>query len=111
MSTDVKPATSRQIAYIGRLYGELGEEIPEVKAELSNFEASKLIGELISKTQRNGPVAINEPRLGMAMKECFKLWHDRDVLGKNREAFIKETILTYRLFTEIVERLAQDNDR
>ena len=91
------------MAYIERLHSELGEKPPE--AELNSLEASMLIGELISKSQQNGNMKINEPRLGMAMKECFKLWHDRDVLGKNKEAFIKETIRTYQLFTEIVQRL------
>ena len=114
MSLAVKPASSRQMAYIERLLLELGERKPEVKEELSSVEASLMIGKLISKTQQkdgsNGEVKINEARLGMVMKECYRVWKHwgRDVLGNRRQAFIEDVILTYNLFTEIKTCLEQD---
>jgi len=115
MSTDVmaRPASSRQLAYIERLYGEMGEAFPETGKDLSSTEASKLITRLVSNTSQNGASnrsgangRLNEARLGMAMKECFRVWNGlgRDVLGLRRKAFIEEAINTYNLFTEIVER-------
>ena len=115
MSTQVmeKPASERQLAYIKRLQMEIGEESPEISEEMSSAEASMIIGELVAKAQkRNGanePKKINEPRLGMAMKECFREWKKwgwdmfRDEERKSR--FINEVIATYGLFTEIAETL------
>ena len=109
-----KPASSRQIAYIQRLQAELGQNGPEISDEMSSFEASKLISELIGKAQKNGAVngqgkkvRINEPRLGMAMKECFRLWKGNgwDIYGKHREPFIKDAINAYKLFSEIAEKM------
>ena len=113
METNGKPASKRQLAYIRRLQTVVGEDEPEISEEMSVSEASNLISELISRARQNGLVVqrqINEPRLGMAMKECFRQW---SALGKNihnerREAFIDYTIDTYNLFTEIAEKLGQD---
>ena len=92
----------------------VGETEPEITEEMSVSEASAVISELISRAQQNGIAVqrqINEPRLGMAMKESFRQW---TALGKNihderREAFIDYTIDTYNLFSEIAEKLGQDS--
>jgi hypothetical protein len=72
-----------------------------------------MISELFGKAEQNeqtvSPRKINEPRLGMAMKEC--LWKGRpgrDIHDNNRNAFIDYTIDTYNLFTEIAERLGNE---
>ena len=106
-----KPATIKQMAYIDRLQKEIGDDLPDVKDEISRSEASGIIRELIVKTRQNGSlnneVRINEPRLGMAMKECFRLWTGlgRDIWQEKRKSFIEEAINTYNLFTEIAEKL------
>ena len=80
METDAtqKSATPRQLAYIQSLQKENGIEKPEAKNELSRSEASGIIKALIVQTRQNGAsngqVKINEPKLGMAMKESFRLW-------------------------------------
>jgi hypothetical protein len=119
MSTQVleKPASERQRAYIKRLQGEIGEERPVVSEEISSAEASTIISDLVAKAQkRNGTNAqtkINEPRLGMAMKECFRDWRRMgwDIFrdDERKKRFMNEVIETYGLFTEIVERVAQNN--
>jgi len=112
-----KPASDRQIAYIKSLRAELGGNGSEISHEMTSFEASKLISELIAKGQKNGGAngqvtkpRINEPRLGMAMKECFRLWVKlgRSAYDERRQIFIKDAIDTYRLFTEIAEQVEQD---
>ena len=112
MEINGKPASKRQLAYIRRLQTVVGGEEPEISEEMSVSEASEIISELISRARQNGVVVqrqINEPRLGMAMKECFRQW---SALGKNihderRKAFIDYTIDTYNLFTEIADKLDQ----
>ena len=112
----VKPASLRQMAYIRRLSTELGEREVEICEEMSSLDASQVISELIVKAGKNGAanglVKVNEPRLGMAMKECFRLWSalGRDVLGDRRSVFIKEAISTYWLFTEIAEKVGSVHD-
>ena len=119
MSTQAinKPATSKQMAYIQRLQKEIGQNGPEIKDKISRYEASKIISELIANAYKNGTynsqaknIRINEPRLGMAMKECFKVWKKNgwDIGDKHREDFIKDAINTYNLFTEIARRLGQN---
>ena len=116
MQTIEKPASERQMAYINRLKMEIGENGPGIIEEISSAEASMIIGELIAKTQTfngtNGRKKINEARLGMAMKECFRLWTGlgRDIWKERRETFIDEALNTYFLFTEIVERLDENFD-
>jgi len=122
MSTQAinKPATNKQLAYIQRLQKEIGTDGPEIKDKISRYEASKIISDLIAKACKNGThnsqdrnTRINEPRLGMAMKECFKVWKNSnwDIYDKQREAFIKDAIRTYNLFTEITMRLAQNAEK
>jgi len=109
-----KPASNRQLAYIRRLQAELGTDTIELSPEISSSEASTLIGELIARAQKNGSangynkqVKISEPRLGMAMKECFRKWKGNgyDIYGKHREAFVKDAINAYNLFTEIAQKV------
>ena len=111
-----KPASRRQLAYIERLRAEPGEDCQEVDQEISSFAASQLISELILRANgsgtRNGQpdaVRINEPRLGMAIKESFRYWTGlgRDVWEEKREPFIIDAIDTYELFTEIAKRVEQ----
>jgi hypothetical protein len=122
MSTQAinKPATNKQLAYIQRLQKEIGTDGPEIKDNISRYEASKIISDLIAKACKNGThnsqdrnTRINEPRLGMAMKECFKVRKKNswDIYDKHREAFIKDVINTYNLFTEITMRLAQNAEK
>ena len=95
----MKSATNQQLALIKAMQpGRINEDI-------YNFEFSKLIGELIHR--QNCQNIINEPRLEMAMKECFRLWTSmgRDVYDGKRNAFIEEVVETYHLFTEIATRL------
>ena len=108
-------ATAKQVAYIQTLKHDLGEENLEIiEDELSVEQASAVIDGLLSKMRRNGvkikrPRKINEPRLGMAMKECFKVWRKycKDIYETKRARFKKEVIETYWLFTEIAEALEQ----
>lgn len=43
----------------------------------------------------------------MAMKECFKKSKGSgyDVCGRHREAFVKDSINAYNLFTEIAQKM------
>jgi hypothetical protein len=106
----VKPASVRQLAYIKRLWTEMGESGPEISGEMSSPDASRMISQLISRARQNGVESVqakmNEPRLVMAMKECFRLWTGlgRDIWEEKRDAFIKEVINTYGLFTDIADR-------
>jgi hypothetical protein len=75
------------------------------------MEASRLIGDLVSglnsESDLKSKIKINEPRLGMAMKECFRLWKNNrwDIYKKHRKAFIADAVDAYRLFSEIAEKL------
>jgi len=109
---ETKPASKRQLAYIRRLQTVVGEAEPEITEEMSVSEASEIISELIARVRQNGVAVqklINEPRLGMAMKECFRQWSalGRSIHDERRRAFIDYTIDTYNLFTEIAENLGQ----
>lgn len=70
----------------------------------------------IESTPRGGgegpkqtPHKINEARLGMVMKECYRHFrrYQRDVLGNHREWFKDNVVKTYQLFTEIAQELEQ----
>ena len=107
-------ATPRQLAYIRQLMKRKGEEDIELDESLNFQEASKIIEDLLGISPRNSKVEsakINEPRLGMVMKECFKPWRTNgyDIYGKHREAFKNEVIKTYQLFTEIAQELEQNS--
>lgn len=118
-----RPATHRQLEYIQQLQKEAGGQgpLPGLHDGLSSFEASKLIADLISQKspggwpgewgaehfQQPGTARINQARLGLAMKECFRLWtgQGRDIWAEKRQPFIEATIKTYGLFSEIANRL------
>ena len=110
---ETKPASKRQLAYIRRLQTVVGEAEPEISEEMSVSEASAVISGLVSKARQNGVILqrqINEPRLGMAMKECFRLTarYGWDIDGQYRKYFIEKVIRTYHLFTEIAETLESE---
>jgi hypothetical protein len=110
---ETKPASKRQLAYIRRLQTVMGETEPEITEEMSVSEASAVISGLVSKARQNGVILqrqINEPRLGMAMKECFRLTarYGWDIDGQYRKYFIEKVIRTYHLFTEIAETLESE---
>ena len=110
---ETKPASKRQLAYIRRLQTVVGETEPEITEEMSVSEASAVINELIARAQHNGVAVqrpVNEPRLGMAIKECFRQWSalGRSIHEERRTAFIDYTIDTYNLFTEIADKLGQE---
>ena len=104
------PASNRQLAYIEKLRAELGLDDYGISDDINSFEASTLISELVTKAQEI-KARINELRLMLAMKECFKsyikggwdIWHNK----YNKASFIKEVIDTYWLFTEIAERIQE----
>jgi hypothetical protein len=108
-------ATAKQVAYIKTLKGDLGEENLEIiQKELSVEKPSAIIEGLLSKMGRNTCETrhvrkVNEPRLGMAMKECFRLWrrNGHDIYEKRRKLFKENVIETYWLFTEIAEVVEQ----
>lgn len=108
------PASDKQLAYIKSLQMEIGMNDLEINNEIDNFEASRIIGELIEKAQKPNSikscVKVNQPRLGMAMKECFRLWTGlgRDIWGEHRKAFVEKSIDTYAIFTEIAQRLEKN---
>jgi hypothetical protein len=87
----------------------------EINTKINSMQASRLIGDLVSDLNlvsdlRSQKIKINEPRLGMAMKECFRLWKKNgwDIYKKHRKAFITDAVDAYRLFTEIAENLESD---
>jgi len=106
---NMKKATPRQLTYIRQLMKRKGDEDIELDESLNFQETSKIIEDLLGIFPRNSKAKINEPRLGMVMKECFKPWRTNgyDIYGKHREAFKNEVIKTYQLFTEIAHELEQ----
>jgi len=111
METERK-ATPRQLAYIQQLRRKQGMESIELDENLSAQEASRMIEGLMEISPKNGLTQhsrLNEARLGMVLKECFRDFRDseKDILKEHRQRF-KETVLkTYQLFTEIAKELEQ----
>lgn len=111
MTTQARPASARQLAYMNRLRTEIGQPEVAEHQELTSAEASEAISEMIARSRQNGTQKsvrrINEPRLGMAMKECYRTWTGlgRDVWNSSRQAFVQEVIRTYELFSEIAEKM------
>ena len=104
----INPASENQLAYIKRLQMKIGEGAAKTEKDMDKTKASMLISELIQKANKKNKV--NEARLGMAIKECFKKWtrFGTDVWRKHREDFIEEVLATYLLFSEIAQRLETD---
>jgi hypothetical protein len=108
MRTSSAPGTNRMIEHIKGLQRKMGIK-GENNKQLNNMEASRLISDLVSGLN-SGPdlrSQINEPRLGLAMKECFRLWKNNgwDIYKKHRKAFITDAVDAYRLFSEIAQKL------
>ena len=105
-----RKATPRQLAYIQQLRRKQGMESIEPDENLSAQEASKMIEDMIGIPPKNGQfqsLKVNEARLGMVLKECFRDFRnsEKDILREHRQRF-KETVLnTYQLFTEIAKEL------
>lgn len=118
-----KPASRRQLAYIRQLRAVIGDVGPVVGNNLTSVEASQVIEKLVGRLRQSGVptgienrshvAKINEPRLGMAMKECFRIMAGNgwDVCGDNRKAFIEKVIRTYYLFSEVAERLEDERQQ
>lgn len=110
METSSVPATKSQIEYIKRLQRKMGIK-GEISGKINSQKASGLIGDLVSalNSGNNFRSKINEPRLGMAMTECFRLWKNNgwDIYKKHRKAFISDAVDTYWLFSEIAEKFEQ----
>ena len=98
-----KPASSRQIGYIERLKAENGGTGPSIGTDIIDLQMSQFMQRLTAT--QNGE--INQLRLSLAMKECFRLWTGlgRDVYSEHRETFIGRTIETYQLFIEVAKSL------
>ena len=108
---NMKKATPRQLAYIRQLMKRKGDEDIELEESLNFQEASKIIEDLLGISPQNSKAKINEPRLGMAMKECYKMWRNcgKDVFDEHRERFKEDVIKTYQLFADIAHTLEQQN--
>lgn len=114
MDTKTRPASSKQLGYIRRLQEQMGLSPDGGPQGMNSLEASQMIGQLLEQRQTTGEFVsadtlpannINQARLGMAMKECFRLWKSwgRNLHGDSHRPFIKEVVATYNLFTEIAE--------
>ena len=105
-----RKATARQLAYIQQLRRKQGKESIGLDENLSAQEASRMIEDLMGISPKNGQLQslkVNEARLGMVLKECFRDFRnsEKDILREHRQRF-KETVLkTYQLFTEIAKEL------
>ncbi len=105
--------------FIRQLQAEAGEQGQSAGFHegLTGFEASGGIADLIvqkthgySSTEewpQSGASRVNQARLGLAMKECFRLWtaKGQDIWAEKRQPFIKATIETYGLFSEIAGKI------
>ena len=116
METKTRPASSKQLGYIRRLQEQMGLSPDGGPQGMNSLEASQMIGQLLEQRQSTEEFVsadtlpasnINQARLGMAMKECFRLWRGNrhDILEQRRKPFIKNVVATYNLFTEIAEIL------
>ena len=85
-----RKATPRQLAYIQQLRRKQGKESIELDENLSFQEASKMIEDLMGIFPKNSQIQlfkINEARLGMVLKECYRHFrhYERDILEEHRE--------------------------
>ncbi len=107
-----RKATPKQLAYIQQLRRKQGKESIELDENLSTQEASKMIENLMGISPKNGqlqPLKLNEARLGMVLKECYRDFRHqgKDVLREHRQRFKESVIKTYQLFTAIAKELEQ----
>ena len=109
-----RKATLRQLAYIQQLRRKQGKESIEPDENLNFQEASKMIEDLMGISPKHSQVQavrINEARLGMVLKECYRYFrhYEKDMLKEHRQGFKDNVIKTYQLFTEIAQELEQRN--
>jgi len=107
-----RKATEKQMAYIQHLRKRQGEESMEIDGDLRFEEASQIISDLMGIPLKNTHRSkINEARLGMAMKECYKLWRRNgwQILTEHRQRFKEDVTKTYQLFTEIAQELGRQS--
>jgi len=107
-----RKATEKQMAYIQHLRRTQGKESLELAPSLSFQDASQMIKKMMGTTEGQAkPVKINEARLGMVMKECYRYFrhYEKDMLKEHRQGFKENVIKTYQLFTEIAQELEQRN--
>jgi hypothetical protein len=106
-----RKATQRQLAYIQQLRSKQGKESIEIDEELSSQEASTIIKALVESSETNGqtkPVRLNEARLGMAFKCCYRNWvTSGENIFRNKNVFIKNVLDTYTLANEIAQELSE----
>ncbi len=107
---NIRKATEKQMAYIQHLRRTQGKESLELDEDLGFEEASRIISNLTGKSlnsDQGHSVKINDPRLGMAMKECYRYFrhYEKDILGDHRQRFKENVTKTYQLFTEIAQEL------
>jgi hypothetical protein len=109
-----RKATTRQLAYIQQLRSKQGKEGLEMDDEMSSQEASTIIKALVECSQTNGqtkPVRLNEARLGMAFKCCYRNWvTSGENIFRNKNAFIKNVLDTYTLANEITQKLSTQTE-
>ncbi len=102
-------ATEKQKAYIQHLRRKQGKESLEFDPNLSFEDASKMIKEMMAAEGQAKPAKLNEARLGMVMKECYRHFRNyrRDILGNDRAWFKDNVVKTYELFTEIAQEIEE----
>jgi len=113
---NMRKATPRQLAYIQQLRKRQGKDSLEMDEELNFQEASKIITELTENSkpaEQIKALKINEARLGMVMKECYRYFrsYEKDIHDKYRDYFKQDVVKTYQLFTEIAQELEQRSTR
>ena len=111
---NLRKATPRQLAYIQQLRRRQGKESIELDENLGFEKASEMIEDLMGISPKNGhiqTVKVNEPRLGMVMKECYRLWRGRGwhIFDEHRQGFKEDVLETYQLFSEIAQELEEGN--
>lgn len=109
-----RKATPKQPAYIQQLRSKQGNDSLEIDEELSSEEASTIIKALMESSETNGQrkhVILNEARLGMAFKCCYRNWvTSGENIFRNKNAFIKNVLDTYALVNEIAQELSAQTE-
>jgi hypothetical protein len=110
-----KFATKKQRAYIKALKRDLGDNSATVDENLTIEKASQLIEKLQGKAEKiskgvakNKGTKVNDARLGMVMKECFRRWNTlgRSGIYEERRDRFKDLVRnTYLLFSEIADEI------
>lgn len=114
---EIRPASERQLSYLRNLRAELGYPKTMADGAISSLDASRQIDKLLVQTKRvagsqgkrSGGVDLNEARLGMVLKEVYRVYkkYDRDILGRHRTEFMDEAMETYTLFSQIFAAMGE----